>query len=158
MTRVYVGLGSNIGDARSNVLRAFSMLDQWDKASGARLSTLYRSAPVGYVDQDWFVNGVAQLDVACDCRMLMERCQQVERAMKRVRDLRWGPRIIDLDIIWMEGNIIDEIGLQIPHPRAHQRAFVLKPLAEFDPTIELNGRSVVDWLKECREQELEVCE
>lgn len=157
MTRAFIGLGSNMGDARGNVHNAFARLAESPQVLAARLSTLYRSAPIGYIDQDWFVNGVAALDVDIDCYDLFKLCKQVEQDMKRVRDRRWGPRIIDLDIIWMDGFFVDEDDLQIPHPRAHERAFVLKPLVELDPTIAFKERQAMDWLNNCAAQELEVC-
>lgn len=158
MTEAYIGLGSNLGDPQLNLHAAFSRLRDAQGVLEAELSGLYRSAPLGYLDQDWFINGVARLKVALNCYELFDLCRSVEESMKRMRDVRWGPRIIDLDILWMEGVSVLGERLQIPHLRAHERAFVLRPLSEFDETIELNGRSVAQWLGDCGDQELEKCE
>lgn len=155
MTEAYIGLGGNIGDALASIRKAFELLASLDGVKSAQLSPIYRSAPVGYVDQDWFFNAVAKVEVTLGCDALLEHCLAIELQLKRVREERWGPRIIDLDII-LFGNLELELeSLNVPHPRAHERAFVLRPLIDLNSQLIIKGRSVLEWLKDVEDQKIE---
>ncbi|MDQ4029733.1 MAG: 2-amino-4-hydroxy-6-hydroxymethyldihydropteridine diphosphokinase [Actinomycetota bacterium] len=136
MTRAYVGLGANLGDRESTIRRAVELLPDV-----AAVSTLRETDPVGYLDQPSFLNGVAALETELPPRELLERLLDVERALGRTREgPRFGPRTIDLDLLLYGETEIDEPGLTLPHPRMHERRFVLEPLAELDPALVIPGR------------------
>ena len=141
-----IGLGSNVGDKRANIARAISLLTQAGDVRLVARSRDYRSAPWGVLDQDWFVN--AAITVATDlCAIdLLRRCQNVENEMGRVRKLKWGPRLIDLDVLTYRGEVIDLPDLKVPHPLIGQRGFVLVPLNEIAPQISIGGRSPGDMI------------
>jgi 2-amino-4-hydroxy-6-hydroxymethyldihydropteridine diphosphokinase len=112
------------------------------------VSTLRETDPVGYEDQPRFLNGVAELDTELPPRELLGRLLEIERRLGRVRGQgpRFGPRTIDLDLLLVDGVILDEPGLTLPHPRLQERRFVLEPLAELDPALEIPGRGPVQAL------------
>lgn len=147
MTRAYVALGSNLGDPRAQVLAGFEALDALPRTSLSRRSRLYRTPPWGVLEQPPFVNAVAELKTGLSPRALLEALLDAERRAGRVRDARrWGPRTLDLDLLHVDGVRLDEDGLQLPHPRIGERAFVLRPLAELAPALELPGQGRVDAL------------
>jgi len=125
-----VGIGSNVGDAAGHVRRGFERLAEIG-AVNAR-SSLYRSVPWGVTDQDPFVNAAALIDTALDPHALLSALKAIEAEEGRVATFRWGPRVLDLDILTYGDRQIDEPDLVIPHPRLRERAFVLVPLAEID--------------------------
>jgi 2-amino-4-hydroxy-6-hydroxymethyldihydropteridine diphosphokinase len=131
MPRAAIGIGSNVGDAAANVRDAFDRL----AAIGtlAARSALYRSAPWGVVAQPPFVNAAVLLDTDLSPSALLAALKRIEREAGRVPTYRWGPRVLDLDILTYGDERVDEPDLTIPHPRLHQRAFALVPLAEIDP-------------------------
>ena len=131
MTRAAIGIGSNAGDAAANVRGAFDRLSTL--GTDAARSALYRSAPWGVVAQPPFVNAAALLDTALAPLALLDALKAIEREAGRVPTYRWGPRVLDLDILTYGDERVDEPELTIPHPRLHQRAFALVPLAEIDP-------------------------
>ena len=140
MTRAVVALGSNIEDPEAQVKRAF---DEISALPGTRVlarSSLHRTAPVGYVDQPDFVNACALVDTELAPRALLDELLALEKRHGRVRDLPNGPRTLDLDIVLYGDRVIDEPGLKVPHPRAHERAFVLVPLVEAWPEATIPGR------------------
>jgi 2-amino-4-hydroxy-6-hydroxymethyldihydropteridine diphosphokinase len=140
MQRVYVGLGSNLGDPRAQVERALHALAQLPQTRLLRHSRLYRSAPWGRADQPEFVNAAAELDTELTPRALLQALLAIERSAGRERDAtRWGPRVLDLDILVYGDEVIDEPGLHLPHPHLHERAFVLLPLAELAPRLHVPG-------------------
>lgn len=130
MTKAYIGIGSNIGDAVCNVNEAISRLS--DLGRVLKKSSLYATKPWGVVDQPDFINAVAALDTNLGPRDLLDGLLAIERSMGRERLIRWGPRIIDLDILTFANQTVSEEGLTIPHPHMNERAFVLIPLAEID--------------------------
>jgi 2-amino-4-hydroxy-6-hydroxymethyldihydropteridine diphosphokinase len=138
VTLAYVGLGSNLGD-REAAIRAAA------EAIGARrLSPIVETEPWGFQDQPRFLNAVAELATELEPRALLERLLEVERSLGRVRTgPRWGPRTIDLDLLLYGGKRIAEPDLEVPHPRLHERAFVLEPLAALAPDLEIPGRGTV---------------
>ena len=140
MTRAAVALGSNIEDPESQVARGFAELAALPETEVLARSNLHRTAPVGYVDQPDFVNACALLETALAPRALLDRLLAIERGHGRVRAIPNGPRTLDLDIILYGDRVIDETGLKVPHPRAHERAFVLVPLLEAWPEATIPGR------------------
>ena len=135
MAEVYLGLGSNLGDKAANLRESLRRLAGGDGSAMTLLavSSLYRTEPVGYLAQDWFLNAAVHIQTQLSPRELLKRLIAVERELGRVRTVRNGPRTIDLDILLWEDLIVNEDDLVIPHPRLHERLFVLEPLAEIAP-------------------------
>ncbi len=132
---VYIGFGSNLGERLETINRALTELGRLPETFLGGLSPLYESAPVGYLDQGPFLNGVARLDTALSARRLLERLLAIEKKLGRVRGIRWGPRTIDLDIIIFGRAVIADEDLVVPHPEYVRRRFVLEPLAELAPGL-----------------------
>lgn len=144
MARVCIGLGANLGDREATIHTALELLQAGGDVEIEAVSSLTETDPVGYEDQPKFLNGAAVLHTELAPRELLERLQQVEKRLGRDRvGPRYGPRTIDLDLLLYGSEEIDEPGLQIPHPRLAERRFVLEPLAELDPTLEVPGRGSV---------------
>jgi 2-amino-4-hydroxy-6-hydroxymethyldihydropteridine diphosphokinase len=142
MTRAYVGLGANLGDREATIRRAVELLPDV-----VAVSTLIETDPVGYLDQPRFLNGVAALETELEPRELLNLLLEIERELGRTRDgPRFGPRTIDLDLLVYGQTQLDEPGLTLPHPRLHERRFVLEPLAELDPGLAVPGRGTLDEL------------
>jgi 2-amino-4-hydroxy-6-hydroxymethyldihydropteridine diphosphokinase len=138
MTLAYVGLGSNLGDREGAIRRAAGLI------RARRLSNLFETEPWGVTDQPLFLNAVAELETDEGPHELLDRLLAVERELGRVRDgTRWGPRTIDLDLLVYGSETLDEPRLTLPHPRMHERLFVLEPLAELAPDLALPGRGTV---------------
>ncbi|NRG17098.1 2-amino-4-hydroxy-6-hydroxymethyldihydropteridine diphosphokinase [Rhizobiales bacterium] len=149
-TRAALGLGSNIGDTKSNLDEALSRLSEIGGIEVITRSSDYRTPPWGPVAQDDFRNACAVVETTLPARELLEHCLEVEREMGRVRDQRWGPRLIDIDVLVYGNARVDEEGLSIPHPRMGERAFVLVPLAEIWPDAPIgDGRTATEALKNC---------
>jgi 2-amino-4-hydroxy-6-hydroxymethyldihydropteridine diphosphokinase len=141
----YVGLGSNLESPRQQIASALAALGALPGTSMQRCSSLYRSAPVGYAAQPDFVNAVACLNTALSPRELLDALLAIEGEHGRTRGVRNGPRTLDLDLLLHGDASIDEAGLQVPHPRLTERAFVVVPLAEIAPALVLaDGRTVID--------------
>ena len=138
MTLAYVGLGANLGDREGSIRRAAEVI------GARRLSTIIETPPWGITDQPDFLNAVAELESDVGPRALLDRLIEVERELGRVRDgKRWGPRTIDLDLLVYGNETSDVPALQLPHPRLHERLFVLAPLAELAPALIVPGRGRV---------------
>lgn len=137
--RAFLGLGGNIGDPRAAMAAALAGLDSDPAIEVVRVSSLYRTPPWGRTDQPEFLNAVAELATSLAPRALLDRCLAAEAALKRVRSERWGPRVIDLDILLYGNETVRETGLDIPHPRMAERAFVLAPLSEIAPEVDVLG-------------------
>ena len=131
MTRAFLSLGSNLGDRRQFLAEAVGSLG----ASVVAVSPVYETDPVGGPDQGRFLNLVVQLDTDLTARQLLAVCHRLESGAQRVRMQRWGPRTLDVDIIWIDGVTVDEPDLVIPHPRWSERTFVLAPLADLAPEL-----------------------
>ena len=145
--RAYVGLGSNLGEREATLRQALEALGSMEGIEVVAVSTFRETDPVGVVDQPRFVNAAAALETNLAPRDLLERLLEVERALGRDRssEERWGPRTVDLDLLLYGDETIDEPGLEVPHPRLAERAFVLEPLLELDPRLQLpDGRRLRD--------------
>lgn len=140
-----LGLGSNIGEKAENIRAALELLAKPGDIEVVRVSKLYRTAPWGVTDQDWFVNACASVRTALSPVELLRRCLGVEAEMKRVRERHWGPRIIDVDVLTYGDETSDTAELKLPHPRITERGFVLVPMADIAPGLVLNGRTIVEW-------------
>ncbi len=127
---ICLGLGSNVGDREGNIRAAVAKLAAWPGVTVERVSSLYETAPVGYADQPDFLNAVACVKTALAPRELLAACLAVEEALGRVRHERWGPRTVDVDVLFYEDVVLATAELTLPHPRFHERCFVLVPLAE----------------------------
>ena len=136
MTRVVLAVGSNLGDRMAHLQGAIDALAE--QVDVVAVSAVYETAPVGGPDQDDFLNAVVIVETALTPFDLLALCQRVEADHDRVRDVRWGPRTLDVDIIAMEGEVLDEADLTLPHPRAHERAFVCVPWLDVDPGATLS--------------------
>jgi len=138
VTRAYIGLGSNLGDRRAQLDDALRLLGADPAVSVVAVSSFRDTEPVGVVDQPRFLNAAAALETSLEARGLLDRLLAVERAMGRDRSgERWGPRTVDLDLLLFGDVSLDEPGLTVPHPRLHERRFVLEPLLELDPALTL---------------------
>jgi 2-amino-4-hydroxy-6-hydroxymethyldihydropteridine diphosphokinase len=148
MTRSFVGLGGNLEDPRAQIERALALLAAEEGVEVVAVSTLRETDPVGYEDQPRFLNGAVELQTSLEARELLERLLAIERRLGRVRGEgpRFGPRTVDLDLLVHGDEVIAEPGLQVPHPRLHERRFALEPLAELDPDLEIPGRGAVQTL------------
>ena len=145
--RAFVGLGSNLGERETTLWKALEGLGATEGIEVVAVSSFRETDPVGVVDQPRFVNAAAALETSLRPRELLERLLDVERALGRDRAVeeRWGPRTLDLDLLLYGGESIDEPGLEVPHPRLTERAFVLEPLLELDPDLRLpDGRPLRD--------------
>ncbi|UDL90223.1 2-amino-4-hydroxy-6-hydroxymethyldihydropteridine diphosphokinase [Mesorhizobium sp. PAMC28654] len=143
---VYLSLGGNLGDPAQSMGAALRILDADDSTHVVAVSSLYRTPPWGKLDQPDFLNAAVEISTTLAPRALLELCLDAERKLKRVREERWGPRLIDIDILVYGERIIHETGLEVPHPRMLERAFVLAPLAEIAPGLAVGGRSVAERL------------
>ena len=141
-----MAIGSNLSDPHARVLEAFEWLATLSATCSVLRSRLYKTQPMGPQDQPHFVNAAAGLLTQLTARELLEGLLGIEQAMGRHRQERWGPRVIDLDLIWMPGEPIDEPGLTVPHPGVSTRNFVLYPLADIAPTLAIPGHGNVSEL------------
>lgn len=153
MTFAYIGLGSNLGEPRVQLLAAFDALGRIAETRVTAKSSLYRSAPVGYADQPPYLNAVARLETSLAPQALLDHLQEIERSLGRERSFRNAPRTLDLDLLLYGTERIDTAALRVPHPRMHERAFVLLPLLELDPAAVIPGRgSAIELLRACAAQ------
>ena len=130
MTRAFLGLGSNMGDRLGYLKAAVAAIGDCVAVSG-----VYETDPVGGPDQGQYLNIVAELDTGFSARDLLELCQALEESAERVREVRWGPRTLDVDVLWVDGETVDEPDLVVPHPRMFERAFVMTPMGELAPDL-----------------------
>jgi 2-amino-4-hydroxy-6-hydroxymethyldihydropteridine diphosphokinase len=131
----YIGIGSNLGDKLSQCERAVSEILKIDRHKLLARSSLFKTQPIGYTPQDWFVNGVLKIETDLEALELLRTLKTIESNLGRTETFRWGPRAIDLDILFFDDIEIHTEELQIPHPRIENRQFVLIPLAEIDRNL-----------------------
>lgn len=146
--RAWLGLGGNIGDVRAAMVAALERLDAQDGIQVEAVSALYRTPPWGVTDQPDFLNACVAVRTSLAPEALLETCLETEKALKRVRDVRWGPRTIDIDVLVIEGLTLQSERMTLPHPRMLDRPFVLLPLNDLAPDLVVSGRSVSQWLAE----------
>ena len=132
---VFVALGSNLGDREAYLEQAVEELRAVDSIALVKESSIIETGPVGGPPQDRFLNQVVEIETTLSPDALLAEMQRVERALGRIRREKWGPRTIDLDILLYDNKVVCRPGLQIPHPRMHERMFVLKPLCEIAPDV-----------------------
>lgn len=156
MPRAYIGIGANLGDAKMQVREAMQALGRINRTTPVATSSLYRTAPVGFLDQPDFINAVAAVDTALTARELLASLREIETRYGRVRAFKDAPRTLDLDLLlYDEAQFADE-ALTVPHPRMHERAFVLAPLAEIAPGVFIPGKGAIkEWLIQCADQQIE---
>ena len=131
----YIGIGSNLGDKLSQCEKAVSEILEIDRHKLLARSSLFKTQPLGYTPQDWFVNGVLKIETDLEAPELFRTLKIIESQLGRTETFRWGPRTIDLDILFFDDIELHTEELHIPHPRIQNRQFVLVPLAEIDPNL-----------------------
>ena len=147
MACAYIGLGGNLGDRERTLRAALELLAAEPAVEILAVSELRETDPVGYERQPRFLNGVAAVETSLSPRALLDRLLAIERALGRTREgPRYGPRTLDLDLLTYGAEVVDEPGLRVPHPRLHERLFVLEPLADLDPDLVVPGRGPVKTL------------
>ncbi|MFZ7120295.1 MAG: 2-amino-4-hydroxy-6-hydroxymethyldihydropteridine diphosphokinase [Eubacteriaceae bacterium] len=154
MSKAYLGLGSNIGDKKVNLEKAIQLLEDNKSIVVIKKSSYYETEPVGYKEQDWFLNMVVEIETSLEPEDLLEYCQWIEKELKRKRIIRWGPRTIDVDILVYEDYESCDETLTLPHPRICERAFVMIPLHEIAPTLKIKGKSIEELLKNFKGEEI----
>jgi 2-amino-4-hydroxy-6-hydroxymethyldihydropteridine diphosphokinase len=150
---VYIGIGSNVGDKVRQCEQAISEILKIDRHKLLTKSSLFKTKPLGYTLQDWFVNGVIKIETEMEPLELLRTLKRVELQLGRTPTFQWGPRAIDLDILFFDDEEVRTEELQIPHPRLYERQFVLIPLAEIDrhlvhPTLKKTVGKLLEELKE----------
>jgi len=139
---VFLSLGSNIGDRQLHLEEATRLLNETKGLSIVKKSSFYETDPVGYTDQDTFLNCVIEVATDLEPYEVLSHCMRVEQELKRKRIIRWGPRTIDVDVLLYDDVVMTDEKLTIPHPRMHERAFVLIPLYELAQNIKIQNRPI----------------
>jgi len=153
MTKAYLGLGTNLGQKKENLEKALEILNSHGSVQVLKVSSFYETDPVGYENQDIFLNAAVVCETSLGPYELLDFIQEIEKALKRVREIRWGPRTIDVDILLYDSlELLDEPRLIIPHPRMVEREFVLVPLSEIAPEMVHpgTGKSIALLLEELK--------
>ena len=160
--QAYIGFGSNLGNRLNNCRNAIGALGALPLCSLLKTSSFYETSPVGLVEQPFFINGVILLETSEDAHWLLRQMMEIENIFGRIRALKWGPRSIDLDLLFFDDQIINTAELSVPHPFLHERRFVLEPLNEVAPSLRHPslGKSVADLLHDLKDgnQRVEVLE
>ncbi len=155
MSLVYVALGSNLGVPENYLSDALALIETLPTTENLKVSPWYVSAAIGGPkDQPDYLNAVCVFDTQLDAESLLASLQNIENQAGRKREIHWGPRTLDLDIIWYENTICTTETLILPHPRAHLRAFVVKPLLDLNATITLNGQSLTELASQLTDQKI----
>jgi 2-amino-4-hydroxy-6-hydroxymethyldihydropteridine diphosphokinase len=156
MTLAYVALGANLGEPRRQIETAIEEIKALPETRVVLASGFYRSAPLGCADQPDFLNAVAQLDTSLPPEALLDRLQDIEHRHGRERSFPGAPRTLDLDLLLYAARVVATPRLTLPHPRMHERAFVLQPLLELDPAISIPGNGLASsLLRACGSQRIE---
>lgn len=156
MNKAYLALGSNIGDKKKHLKSAIDIINSNENIKLNKISSLYKTAPIGYTEQDWFLNAVIEIDTNLKPLELLDVCQFVETELKRKRIIHWGPRTIDVDVLLFNEEEINHDRLLVPHPRMHERAFVMIPLSEINPNALVKGKTASYYKSILENQEIEI--
>ncbi|AOY76315.1 2-amino-4-hydroxy-6-hydroxymethyldihydropteridine diphosphokinase [Clostridium formicaceticum] len=152
MAKGYLGLGSNMGDKKEYLDQAIEQINQHPSITVKKVSSYYETDPIGYTEQDVFLNVVVEIDTSLSPYELLAYCNEIEELLKRKRIIRWGPRTIDVDVLLYENYTSDDEKLTVPHPRMWKRAFVMIPLYEIAKDITNNGEHIGEIIKNlCKE-------
>lgn len=149
MNSVYLSLGSNMGDREENLKNAVRLISDITDTCVLKVSSIYETDPVGFTQQGSFLNMAVLINTTLSPLLLLEKLQEIETVLKRVRTIHWGPRTIDIDILLYEGVELKHKDLLIPHPRMFERSFVLVPLKEIYEGKDINGNSFDELVKNC---------
>lgn len=151
----YISIGSNMGNRVNFLKKAIGLLDGDEGINVVDISSLYETDPVGFTDQPLFLNAVLKIETLYGPEQLLEKCLEAERKLGRKRDIRWGPRTLDLDILLYNQENIETENLSVPHPRMLERAFVIIPLLELNPDIMLPKMEtpLIDVLEKIKDKE-----
>jgi 2-amino-4-hydroxy-6-hydroxymethyldihydropteridine diphosphokinase len=153
MNRAFIALGTNIEPRYEYLQKAIQLLREHDNINVLNLSSIYETKPVGYTDQDSFLNMVIEIETDLNPQELLNACQQIESNLGRVRLIKWGPRTIDLDILVYNQESINTESLTVPHPRMLERAFVLIPLFELDQSLHINGHTLDYYVNKLQDED-----
>ncbi|MFC0190402.1 2-amino-4-hydroxy-6-hydroxymethyldihydropteridine diphosphokinase [Fictibacillus aquaticus] len=155
MNSVYISAGSNLGDREAYLIKAIELLDADPDISVQRVSPIYETDPVGYTDQPAFLNLTLLLKTNCDPHQILAKAQEIELKLERKRKEKWGPRTLDLDILLYNSESIQTGQLNVPHPRMHERSFVLIPLSDIASDLQIPGvdMSISEALCELKDKE-----
>lgn len=147
MAKSYLSLGSNMGDRQDFLNQAIKYIGEVTEISVIKVSSFYETDPVGYLDQDLFLNVAIEIDTMLEPKDLLLACQNVENILHRKRVIRWGPRTVDIDIIFYDNLKMASEILEIPHPRALERGFVMWPIFEIAEDLIVQGRTINEIMK-----------
>ncbi|HPD00560.1 MAG TPA: 2-amino-4-hydroxy-6-hydroxymethyldihydropteridine diphosphokinase [Acetivibrio sp.] len=151
--KVYLSLGSNMGNRENYLISALESISKTKNVCLDNISSIYETDPVGYTDQNRFLNMAVSIGTSLDPEALLTESQRIERLLERKREIRWGPRTIDIDMLLYDDLTFETPKLTIPHPRMFERAFVLVPLKEICSDMELFGIIIDDAIKKCSDRD-----
>lgn len=150
----YLGLGGNVGDVLANMRNALMHLQALEEVEVCDVSSVYKTPPWGITDQDWFLNCCAKITTSLRPEALLESCLRTEQKLKRKRVVRWGPRSVDIDILIFGDYEMSCDDLTIPHPRMQERAFVMMPLSDIAPSLQIKGKTPEQWMLSLDDEEI----
>lgn len=156
LTHAALGIGGNLGDTQQNLINVISNLAHQLDVEVLSVSKLYKTPPWGQTDQPAFLNACLLVETSLTARLLLDKCLDIEQKLGRVRAERWGPRQVDIDILYFGDEVIVEEGLEVPHPRMTDRAFVMQPLSDIAPDKLISGKLVSQWAQELHDEAIEV--
>lgn len=156
LTHAALGIGGNLGDTQQNLINVISNLAHQLDVEVLSVSKLYKTPPWGKTDQPAFLNACIMVETSLTARQLLDKCLDIEQKLGRVRAERWGPRQVDIDILYFGDEVITEEGLEVPHPRMTDRAFVMQPLSDIAPDKLISGKLVSQWAQELHDEAIEV--
>ncbi len=147
MSKVYLGLGSNIGDRLGYLKKAMALIKNFHETELIKISKVYETEPWGYTEQDDYLNLCLEIKTTLSPYKLLTNCQEVEKNLRRERKIKWGPRTIDIDILLYDDLVLEEDDLIIPHPRIQERAFILIPLRDLNNKLMIKGKKLEEWIE-----------
>lgn len=156
LTHAALGIGGNLGDTQQNLINVICNLAHQLDVEVLSVSKLYKTPPWGKTDQPAFLNACILVETSLTARQLLDKCLDIEQKLGRVRAERWGPRQVDIDILYFGDEVITEEGLEVPHPRMTDRAFVMQPLSDISPDKLISGKFVSQWAQELHDEAIEV--